>query len=222
LDRIPDITTWNAVNHGYCDRLRKEARVFGKNLTNFINQNYNPDSRVYNIAIMSVTTSMAWIFNLISFVKETYNDLVQQSTFSDKKAWALVTQLVRRIFEEVGESRLGITQQLEVEDSQALTQLMFWPIIKSHDVMKRYLDCSFKDDPTISSEYVKFLAAHSGSESSESLKSSVEELVSGMKDINKLVKGASTAAASASNKVDEHKKGNGRSNKACLTVREVG
>jgi hypothetical protein len=63
----------------------------------------------------------------------------------------------------------GIQNLFKVGDNDNIGKIVFLPIVKAHDIMKRYKDVSFKDDPTIASEYVKFLAANSGHETTDKL-----------------------------------------------------
>jgi hypothetical protein len=43
-----------------------------------------------------------------------------------------------------------------------IAQQIFWAVIQSQDIMARFKDKAFKNDPTVLSEYVKFLILNSG------------------------------------------------------------
>jgi methyl-accepting chemotaxis protein len=72
--------------------------------------------------------------------------------------------------------------------------------------MKRYKEAGFKDDPTIASEYVKFLAANSGTDAVEKVSNRMTSVETELKEAAKLARNAGTSASTASNKVDEVKK----------------
>jgi predicted nucleotide-binding protein (sugar kinase/HSP70/actin superfamily) len=72
--------------------------------------------------------------------------------------------------------------------------------------MKRYKDAGFKYDPTIASEYVKFLAAKSGTDAVEKVAGQMTALEVEVKEASKLARNAGTGASTASNKVDDVKK----------------
>jgi hypothetical protein len=114
------------------------------------------------MAKQALNNSVSWIFKLVGYMEETYQDLITANTCTVKKAWQLVTQLARRIFLEVSKPQIGVNTTFKVGDNDQNGTFILWPVLKFQDVMKRYKEVGFKDDPTIASKYVKFLAANSG------------------------------------------------------------
>jgi outer membrane murein-binding lipoprotein Lpp len=206
FDQIPSYTEWNASTHGYRERLRDELKFFDMAHTKLIEQNLSDNQQAYNLAKLSMAESITWIFQLIMYLDDTYNDLVRQNTFNPDKAWQLTTQLGRRIFMEISVPRTGIQNVFKVGDNNAIGRQMFWPIIKSHELMKRYKDASFKDDPTIASEYVKFLAANSGNDHAEKLTSKINSLEIDIKAVSKSLNGLEKGNGQGLNKVDDIQK----------------
>ena len=87
-----------------------------------------------------------------------------------------------------------------------MSKLVFWHILRSQDMMKEYEEKNFKDHPTISSEYVKFLTANSGGEIVDTLLSRIKDLEQENSGLKKDVAKATASANAASNLVDELKK----------------
>jgi hypothetical protein len=164
------------------------------------------ESKAYNIARLSVTESVAWIQSLCLYIDETYKDLDVKGTFSKEKTWQLVTQLVKRIFEELAEPRSGVATIMDIKDDLQMSSSLFWPIVRTLDRMKLYSDNEFGNDATISAEYIKFLATNSGSEAATDLEKKIKKLDNLITEQGKSVKGAAASASSAANKVDEQRK----------------
>lgn len=164
---IPDYTDWDKPLKGHRDRLREEVKVFNTTHMRTLDNAYTSETltpQAYAIAKESVLTSTTWILEFINYIDDTYKEMLRHNTFSSSKAWELVTQLGRRVFMELSIPRIGVQNTFDVSDPLSMSQQIFWPTIKCQDIMKRYQQHSFKDDPTIASEYVKFLAANSGSD----------------------------------------------------------
>jgi hypothetical protein len=166
FDQIQSYKDWSETGHGFQQRLKDELRLFATAHTSLINDAFlsQTDSKAYALAKYALAELLAWIAQLSTYMDDTYNDLTLHNTFSPEKAWQLTTQLARRVFLEVSQPRMGVQNSFRVGDNEKIGKLMFWPIVKSHDIMQRYKDASFKDDATIASEYVKFLAANSGTD----------------------------------------------------------
>jgi hypothetical protein len=155
---------------------------------------------------LALNNSVAWILQLVGYMEDTYKDLIRQNTFTIEKAWQLVTQLARRIFLEVSRPRIGVNNTFRVGDNEQIGRLILWPVLKCQDIMKRYKESGFKDDPTIASEYVKFLAANSGTDAVDKVSSRMVALETEVKEATKAAKISGASASTASNKVDEVKK----------------
>ncbi len=66
---------------------------------------------------------------------------------------------------------------MTVEDPASICAHLLWSCFKTHDVMTMHKEHSFENHPTISAEYVKFLATNSGYDKVEQM----ETLVNGIK-----------------------------------------
>lgn len=200
---------WDKPLKGYRDRLRDEIKVFSTTHMRTIDNAHANDTlndTAYAISKESVLTSTTWILEFINYIDDTYKEMLRHNTFSTTKAWELVTQLGRRIFMELSVPRVGVQNTFDVEDAGAMAQQIFWPVVKCQDIMKRYQLHSFKDDPTIASEYVKFLAANSGSDVFEKMERRVGVLESFGSQALKEATAAKDKALSAFNKAEDVRK----------------
>jgi hypothetical protein len=83
----------------------------------------------------------------------------------------------------------------------------FWPIIRCLDIMNRYKICGFKDDPSIASEYVKFLAANSGTDLLDKVASKISIIEAELRELAEVTKGLGGSSSTIMNKIDENKRG---------------
>ena len=163
---------------------------------------YNPQRReAYSLALQSQTFTMNWVTNFIKYVDDTYEDLLA-SKFTAEQAWSLTTRLMKRVLDDVALDRSTFKAGVQSlnEDTRCSSVLM--GIFRALDVMQEYQDHKFRDHPSISSEYVKFLATNSGHDAMEKQKEQLDaykkEIISLKSDLTK----AQTAAATAQRKAD--------------------
>jgi hypothetical protein len=83
-----------------------------------------------------------------------------------------------------------------------IAKQIFWEVIKSHDIMARYKDKSFKNDPSILSEYVKFLIMNTEMDIVNQLVKRVSLLGEKVLSMIKELKAAEAKASLASNGVN--------------------
>jgi hypothetical protein len=196
FDRIPTYRDWDEPITGFRDRLKEELQIFDTSHSEVIRNSLDPTNLAYSIATASVTNSVTWILLLVGYIDDTYKNLMTQNTFTTDKAWQLATQLARRIFYEVSFPRLGVM----------MVTRSFWPIVRCLDIMNRYKVCGFKDDPSIASEYVKFLAANSGTDLLDKVVAKLSAFESELKEVSKVAKGLGGSSSTIQNKLDESKR----------------
>lgn len=140
----------------------------------------------------------------ILYIDETYLDTARLQTFTPAKAWQLVTQIGRRILNDIAFPRNGVRKLFRVGDNPRIAQTMFWPMVQSHELMKRFKKANFKDDPSVSNEFMKFMATNSGS--NDGVTSKLTKFETELKESLRMAKGATTSATNSANKADEVKK----------------
>jgi hypothetical protein len=199
-----EITTWeewDAPMTGFRAVLKETLTSFRTSHQNNIDDTLDRQTLVYATATMALTDSVAWLEGFIVFIDDYYRDL-SKARFGTKKAWHVTTRLGRRMFLEVGEPRNGVQNFFKAGFNEQVCQRIFWSALKSHDVMARYKRHNYKDDPSVSSELVKFLAINTGYEVLESLTIKVAELERGLSAMQKEASAATKSASSAGNKAD--------------------
>jgi outer membrane murein-binding lipoprotein Lpp len=102
---------------------------------------------------------------------------------------------------EISAPRNGIKHSFVTGRNDMIAQQIFWAVIRSQDIMSRFKDKAFKNDPTVSSEYVKFLIMNSGMDIVDKLLMKVAALEEKVATMIKDVKVAEAKSSTASNNV---------------------
>ena len=142
---------------------------------------------------------------LLGFIDTTYKKL-KAAGFDSERSWALVTKLVYRIFSDMNKVRNGVENSLELTNPADLCGKVLFATLRTIDIQEEYMRHNIADHPSISSEYVKFLAMNSGLQKVAKLEKEVEV-------VQKAVKKAATTTAeraaktanTASNRASEAK-----------------
>jgi hypothetical protein len=205
FDTVATFEEWDVPNSGYRTRLKEELVTFRAAHQDNIDETLERDSFGYAVATMALTESVSWIEGFIVFLDDYHRDLAK-AKFGTKKAWHVTTRLGRRMMLEIAVPRNGIQNSFQAGRNDQICQRIFWAVIKAHDIMARYKRHSYKDDPTISSELVKFMAVNTGFEALEVLVAKVSAMESDVSAMKKEVAASTKASHSAANKADEVKK----------------
>jgi polyhydroxyalkanoate synthesis regulator phasin len=138
----------------------------------------------------------------MTFIDSSYESLHVHSKFTKEQAWSLLTQLVTRIFTDMAKVREGVLMSLRTQDEESTCAAVLWTVFQTHDKMDEFFNANISDHPSVSSEYVKFLASNSGFEQVDKLETQVTKL---QKDLTKALEDNATVrrkADSATNLVD--------------------
>jgi hypothetical protein len=203
-----EVTTWDEWDSpmtGFRACMKEALTSFRTSHQGNIDDTLERDSLVYAISTMALTESVSWLEGFIVFLDDYYRELTK-AKFGTKKAWHVTTRLGRRMFLEIDQPRNGVQNFFKAGFNEQVCQRIFWSVVRSHDVMARYKRHNYKDDPSVSSELVKFLAINTGYEMLESLSSKVLEMERGYVAMQKETSAATKAAASAANRADDAKK----------------
>lgn len=207
FDNIDSYDDWDLPLMGFRAKLKDHLEEFEETHVRMIGEVLDSEDPAYRIATMSVQASVGWIQNFVSYLDETYLDTVRLQSFTSARAWQLVTQIGRRILNDVAVPRKGVNKLFRVGDNIKIAQTMFWPIVQCHETMARYKKANFKDDPSVSNEFIKFMATNSGStDGLSSLLAKVVKLETEIKDAVKSGKGADRSATNTANKADQMNK----------------
>ena len=80
---------------------------------------------------------------------------------------------------------------------------VLWAMLVTHQVMREYMEYGIDNHPSISSEYVRFLVAHSGLTRLDRLEKRMLLLEKDNEELKKQVINGVKAATTASNKVEQ-------------------
>jgi hypothetical protein len=200
FDRVKSFKEWDAPHTGYRARLKQDLRTFDAAHCQLVANNTLPQSALHATASLSRTYSISWIEAFIIFIDDTYAELTQ-AKFSAVRGWSLITRLAYCILVEVSAPRNGIKQTFTTGRNDLIAKQFFWSIIQSQDLMANYKDKSFKNDPSVSSEYVKFLVMNTGMDLVDQLVKRVTVLEEKINGLIKDVKVAESKSSTASNGV---------------------
>jgi hypothetical protein len=101
-----------------------------------------------------------------------------------------------RILFKVSAPRNGVNKTFITGQNDIIGKQIFWAVIRSHNVMEGFKNNSFKNDPTVSAAYVKFLIMNTGMDIVAQLS---KKLAVVEEKVNPMVKDVKVAAAKASN-----------------------
>jgi hypothetical protein len=205
FESIATYEEWDTPVSGYRARLKEELVTFRAAHLGNIDETLERDSMIYAVANMALTDAIGWMEGFIVFIDDYYREL-SKARFGTKKAWHVTTRLGRRMLLEISMPRNGVQNSFQPGKNDQICQRIVWSVFKCQDIMARYKRHNYKDDPTVGSELVKFLAVNSGYEVLDSLKVDMVDVKVDLATVKKDIQVAIKAASSASNKADEGKK----------------
>jgi hypothetical protein len=147
--------------------------------------------------------SISFIEALITFMSDTYTRL-HNSGFTEKSSWELVSKLVYRIFaKDCHAVRSRVAEHLDATQRKPMAVGVMWATLATHQVLKEYMTHGIENHPSIASEYVRFLVAHSGLTRLDKLEARVLKLETEMKSTTALATTAKRVADTALTKATE-------------------
>ena len=206
LTAMKEYLDWESPETGVRDRILNRLgnmnSMFGEQIaTTMANE---PEARSLALSMLSV--SVGCCRELVTYFDETMNELTIKSKFTTRKAFSLVTQVVRRFFMDLYKVRAQVYSSLSTTDSAGQCAWILYGVLRTHDVMSDYVKARFKNHPSVSSEYIRFLSTNSGFESLKTLEDQVESLKRTSAQLVKDVTSAKKASDTASSTVDSVKK----------------
>jgi hypothetical protein len=205
LNRVPSHKHWSYGSHCLKRKLENELVKVRYSNRLVIQSYFKPGTVAYSVASEALDKSVSWVSGLISFIDRTYESLHGGSKFTAPQAWSLTTQLVRRIFSDLHTARMGTTRTMG-KDRVVICTTLLWSAFKTHDAMAAFENANFEDHPSISSEYVKFLAMNSGFEALEVVTGKMKSIGDQLKDMQGSVKQADKKAENAVTHCETNKK----------------
>ena len=206
LTAMKDYEDWESPETGVRDRIINKIgtmhSMFGEQIA--ITMSGEPEARALATSMLSV--SIGCCRELINYFDETMNELTMKSKFTTRKAFSLVTQVVRRFFMDLYKVRAQVYSSISTSDQSGQCAWVLYGVLRTHDVMAEYSTARFKNHPSVSSEYIRFLSTNSGFESLKTLEDKVDSMKQTMQVTVKDCQAAKKAADTANSTVDSVKK----------------
>lgn len=139
-----------------------------------IGKTFAIESSAHWIAMKCSNASITFLNQLFGCVEAIYKRLFNFLKFTTDQAWSLTTQVLDRILADLFHPRENIVQSLKTRNTPTRCAQIMFAAFKTHDVMAVYISHKFENHPSVSTEYVKFLATNSGSEKVVKLTETVE------------------------------------------------
>ena len=201
---IPDFDSWDRTHVGLKARLEMSTEEFRESQMSKINNLMTTSNPMHALATASVSDSCSFILLLITFIDNTYRDY-KRAKFSPKKAWHITTLLSKKLINKIYQPRIGVGETFYGGHPRDIGKAIFYASLKSLDMMSNIRETGMANDPSISSELVKYLAMNTEFDTIIRLKEENGQLKKEMIDLKKDLKEAQKAASTIGNKSDSLK-----------------
>jgi outer membrane murein-binding lipoprotein Lpp len=197
LNVIDTYAAWNPGGDGVKDYVIEKMNLLEDSISDQIGNTFEAESTAHWIASKCLTATVSFLNQLFGCIEAIYKRLFNFSKFTTEQAWSLTTQVLDRILADLYSPKDNIAQSLKTRNTPANCAQVLFAAFKTHDIMASYVAHKFENHPSVSTEYVKFLATNSGSEKVEKLSSSLEEMKTAMKELKSKSNTASEEAKAA-------------------------
>ena len=198
LSKLLKHTSWESGGGGVRAHILKKMNHLHATITADIRTAFGGNPMIYgkafHIATLSLTHTMTSLTQLVGAMDAIYKQLHLQSKFSSESAWCLTMQILDKICEELFAPKAGVLEGFTLGDPDSVCAHVLYGSFRSQDIMAGYVEHDFENHPSVSTEYIKFLATNSGSEK-------VEKMAESMICLKELTSKASAKADTASTKV---------------------
>ena len=152
LTAMKDYEDWESPETGVRDRIIHKLgnmhSMFGEQIS--VTMEQEPEAR--SLAMSMLSMSIGCCRDLINYFDETMHELTTKSKFTKKKAFSLVTQVVRRFFLDLYKVRAQVYSSLSTADSAGQCAWMLYGVLRTHDIMTEYSQARFKNHPSVSNK----------------------------------------------------------------------
>ena len=185
--------------------LRRKMVNVNKQVLKNINSKLSSYPAAKALATSCLDATYSFVTSLMTYISETHDVLVA-SGFNVESSWQLVTQLIDHIFtDDMDKVRSFVREATDTHNDKTTALAVFWGTLCTHGVMQEYSKFGIANRPSISSEYVKFLVIQNG-ERDAGDNEKIDDLIARIESTDKIARAAKSAAASASNGLDQLKK----------------
>jgi hypothetical protein len=202
LSQIPTHAAWNPGGHGVMDQTQEKMNVLELCIAAEISNTFDVESTAHWIASKCLTASVSFLNQLFACVESIYKRLFNFSKFTTEQAWSLTTQVLDRILADLYMPKDNIVHSLVTKYTRVTCAQVLLAAFKTHDIMGVYVSHKFENHPSVSTEYVKFLATNSGSDKVVKLGESVDSIKEEAKAAGKKADIASSKCADLSKELN--------------------
>jgi hypothetical protein len=150
---------WNNGSIGIHHQLMRNMNNVSYQLDSSIRKVLKDHPEARQLATDCVTSAKWFVIDLISFMSQEYSTW-QQGGLSKKDAWLIVSQIVRRIFEDLQTARISARNAQDFDDMDFTTATFLYATLRCLDVMEGYVRHQFHARPHVSSVITRHLAAN--------------------------------------------------------------
>ena len=202
-----NIKTWDAwdmAHDGIRPQIEEHLSTYHEGQLERIHNLLDPTDAFYQIAVLSLSTSVSFITSLISFLDSTYRTYVR-AKFNTKRAWHIATRLTKRLIVKVYKPRHGVYETFKAGSPVEIGKAIFYSTLRCLDIMQAMTKLQFGNDPAIANELVKFLSLNSEFDKVNQLEADNIELKKELKLAQKDMSEAVKSVQTISNKFDQYK-----------------
>jgi len=157
--------------------------------------------------------TIAFLTEFSEFISSTFRTL-KLAGFEKTSAWNLVSKLIHRILAVDCFLKRGISfELLDAKEHKALAVSVLWGTFGTHQVLRGYQQHSIENHPSMASEYVRFLVAHTDAtkmslleQRAKTLEASCKKSDGEVRRLEKEVEGQKRSITTANNKIDDLQK----------------
>ena len=174
LNLLASHSDWNPGGEGVMDFCVMKMNLLEASIADEIGHTFPLESTAHWIATKCLSATVSFLTQLYGCVESIYKRLHNFSKFTTEQAWSLTTQVLERILADLFIPKDNILQSLKARNTSATCAQVLFASFKTHDIMAGYVAHKFENHPSVSTEYVKFLATNSGSEKVVKLSETLE------------------------------------------------
>ena len=200
LNVIDSHEIWSPGRDGVMDQTVQKMNVLEAAIADEISNTFALESTAHWLATKCLTATTSFLNQLFACVESIYKRLFNFSKFTTEQAWSLTTQVLDRILADLYMPKDNLIQSLLTDNNKVTCSQVLLAAFKTHDIMAVYVAHKFENHPSVSTEYVKFLATNSGSDKVTKLMEKMEAMKVEAKLIKEEAKAAAKKADVASSK----------------------
>ena len=185
IPSLPSAAKWKndkGINSGMGYELEEHVETARNTIEEVISLLYDDHDRLQSLCNAIVGKASDFLLQFIRWVDDTNTTLVGAGN-APADVWALITKVMRSIFEE-GLAPHRITPVAsKFKDPLEKMSVMIWGVIRSHMATKAILKKGFKDHPVVVGAYAQWLVSNSGKKDASEAKAAIAKVTATVADL---------------------------------------